>query len=147
MFDPRILTDDQRRGYMLAHVYERTRKKTQRGYKVFQVLNEHLGETSQLKAFTTVIVWLTGNGWQIKWDEVHWQGYVEFVFKSFEPSVPMPGQLKNGSLLRKYVGSFCREEASTIRSKEEMLAIYKDVLVLDETIFPHLMRDLGLDGD
>ena len=122
------LEDDQRRALLLAHAYQRTRRRhNQFGYSVFRDVGPELVKTPVFKQFVTVTKWLMSNGWRVTWEEVHWQGYVEFVFQWMKPTIPMPGQLRNKRLLGEYIKSQpanAEARAPARYSWEELEALY-----------------------
>lgn len=100
------LGDLERRALLLAHAYQKIRRKHQQfGYRVFKEEGPELVKTPQFKQFLTVTKWLMSNGWRVTWSEFHWQGYVEFTFRWMDPTIPMPGQLRNKRLLGEYIKS------------------------------------------
>lgn len=129
--------------------YENARRECgQPGYRVFPVLRPQVVDTPMFKQFVTVVGWLDRHHWKVGWDNFHWQGYVEHVFATFSPNVPMPGQLKNDFLLSTYMKSI-PEKAPEGKSLKEMEEIYRDVLH-PSLVTDQLMTNLGLfedDGD
>jgi len=86
-------------------------------------------ERPVFRQFETVVSWLDRAGWHISWQELHWQGYVRYVFNKLSPTIPMPGQLKNLKLLREYLASAPREQSVLERSTQEMDRRYQRVLL------------------
>ena len=125
------LTSDERRALTLAFAYEKRRRETQYGYRLWG-RNEKVDDFVKkptFRQFVTVTRWLASGGWNITWKEIHWQGYVHFVFDSLTPNIPMPGQLKNRKLLREYLASAPREQTLHERTPQEMDERYQRVLI------------------
>lgn len=97
------LSEEARKAYVLAKFYERCRQETgQYGYQIFKDV-EDLTANATFKTFCTVQQWMSAKQWSVGFRQVHWQGYVKFVFENFKPNAPQPGQLKNEVLLKKYM--------------------------------------------
>lgn len=125
------LSDEERRGYTFGLCYERVRREKAWGYRLWP---ERTGEIREiqgarvLKTCVTVVRWLDESGFEVTWREVHWQGYVAFVFRHLEPTVPMVGQLKNRKLLALYIQSIPRKPVEDVISQDELLKLYKATL-------------------
>jgi len=116
-----------RKTLILLRVYEDTRRKKQRNYRVFNKLDETIISTSLFKTFRTVVKWLSDSGWVITWKECHWIGYVNFIFDTLK-TTPHPGQLRNNKLLKDYILSMPKDLEVRSRSVEEMNELYKKIL-------------------
>lgn len=118
---------EDRTAYMLSQSYERIRKEIQSGYSCFPKWLEDLRTSSLFKQFRTVGVWLRSLGWDVRWVNLYWQGYVKYVFKRLHPTIPQPGQLKNNKLIREYLASGDLPVPEG-RSQEDMIRLYMSVL-------------------
>lgn len=125
MFDD--LSCHEREALVLATAYAQARRQKQSGYRLFSDVRA-VTETTTFKQFLTVAKWLRTHQWAPTWREVHWQGYVRFVFQKLDPTIPMPGQLKNDRLLRDYLASAPLKVQLHERTSEEMETLYRKVL-------------------
>ena len=122
------LSDEERRGYTFGLCYERVRREKAWGYRLWTKRTAEIQGCRTLKTCVTVVRWLDESGFEVTWREVHWQGYVAFVFRHLEPTVPMVGQLKNRKLLALYIQSIPRKPVEDIISQDELLKLYKATL-------------------
>lgn len=131
------------RTYCLARVYEECRRNSgQFGYKVFPQPDIIDCNGAVFKTFRTVVIFLESLHWTVGWREIHWQGYVNFVFQKLSPTIPQAGQLKNKLLIKEYLTSVILEEIEPVRSPEEMAKIYKRCLhptIAQSSIFQELV--------
>lgn len=129
--------------YCLAKVYEDCRRKAgQYGYKVFDCADTIDCNGAVWKTFGTVVSFLESLHWTVGWKQVHWQGYVKFVFSQLSPTIPQAGQLKNKLLVKEYLTSVELEEIEPVRSPEEMERIYKRCLhptIAQSSVFQELI--------
>lgn len=141
------LTDDQRATFILAQIYEKCRKEKQHGYRVLpRELNKVTAEDFEnrvMRTFGTVRKWLEDKGWHVSLSEVHWQGYVRFVFKEFEPQIPQPGQLKNEVLFKRHFSESIVDVVPE-RTNEELSEIYRRVIRTEILENDEIMKRLGL---
>jgi hypothetical protein len=127
------LTEEQRRGLILLHEYQKACKKTcGGGYRYDPLSDEQLLDRPGFKQAVTVAKWLDGEGLKVGKRESNWAGYVDYVFQHFSDlkSVPAVGQLKNVVLLKKYFQhagvSYKKPPAS--RSDDVLERLYRKVL-------------------
>lgn len=121
------LPEDDRIALMLLLEYENVRKTKQTGYKAFQQLSEDIIKSSLFKSARTVAKWLIEKGFDIRWIELAWRGYVEYVFKESK-TIPQIGQLKNNVLLKRYLSTSQVVEDQIEISKKKLSEIYSKVL-------------------
>lgn len=124
------LDDLGRKAILLAQVYEETRKNSgQAGYNA-KIYDEGFETTTLFKTCKTIVAWLEQRGWHISLKEVHWQGYVRYVFDSFKPNPPQPGQLRNDVLLKAYLKSIPKQEEKNSKalSDKQLSEVYDRVL-------------------
>lgn len=123
------LTDEQRRAYIFGLCYERVRKDCgQWGYRIWEERSAEILPTRAFKTCLTVVRWLDESGFEVTWREVHWQGYVAFVFDYLKPTIPMLGQLKNRRLLVSYIQAIPKKPVDDVISQEELLDCYRKTL-------------------
>jgi len=140
----KTLSEPQRRAYVFGLCYEKVRRETAWGYKLWPERSSEIKLTSVLKTCTTVVRWLDEQGFQVTWREVHWQGYVSFVFRYMHPTVPMVGQLKNRKLLSLYIQSAPQKEVKDTMTQRELMDAYKSVLDPDVASNGAWLGALGL---
>jgi hypothetical protein len=134
-----------KQAYLMLITYERERRKQQRGYKAFEDPDvSTLAETPIWKTFRTISLWLKAKGCFIRLADVHWQGYVEYVFREMTPTIPMPGQLRNDMLLRKYVSAIPVMKNHATMTYAELGDLYNRIL-RPEFRLPGIKRYLNLD--
>lgn len=139
-----MTADLQARAFLLAKAYEQVRKKKQFGYKLFgHKLDEETKSLPLFKQFVTLADWLLSQGWHLSWTEMHWQGYLSFAFSEFSPAVPLPGQLKNPVLLKKYLQSLPDKEQEC-KETSDLENLYARVVLPEISKDKKLMRSLGL---
>lgn len=138
--------EEVRRVFVLARHYEELRRDSgQRGYRAFKVVDVTALTLVTFKQFKTVAEWLAEHTWNVSWTAMHWRGFVEFVFKSFAPSIPLPGQMKNLVLLKKYMLSHVSDKpVEEGIPQEHMAEIYKQVLRPELVKVPGMLAALGL---
>lgn len=140
------LTSLDKRVLVFIHCYENIRRKQcQFGYKVFRVQDVSIIDKPVFKQGRTVVSWLDKQGWTISWNTKHWLGYVKFVFKELNPTVPQIGQLKNQVLLKHYILSSPNlfQKHVPIDTLEKL---YQGVVRSDITKHASLMFLFGLRG-
>lgn len=103
-----------------------------------------LTATPVWKAFRTVGEWLRAKGCFVRLSDVHWSGYVIYVFQHSAPNVPMPGQLRNDMLLRKYVSAIPQDVEHKHKTWGELGDLYNKIL-RPELRQAGIRRYLGLD--
>lgn len=134
-----------RQTIVFIKAYENVRKtRGQEGYRTY-IFNgsDDPTQAPAFKTFRTVTEWMIGKGWNVSWSEFHWQGFIEYVFKSLSPIIPQPGQLKNPVLLKKYISSAPNVEAKAL-AQDEMEILYRKVLRPEIINNPYVMKMLGL---
>jgi hypothetical protein len=142
------LSDEQRRTLVLLEYYEKTRRESgQFGYRALpcsleDITADHF-KSPLVKQFDTLRRWLEERGWNIGESHLTWMGYVRYAFVAFAPTVPMPGQLCNAVLLKRYLGSFATN-APKRRTPQQLEDIYKRVVRKDIADNIGLMTRLGL---
>jgi hypothetical protein len=132
------------RTLVLAHAYANERRKIQHGYTLFHG-HKPLHPTIA-KTFSTVVEWISSYQWVVGWKDVHWQGYVAFVFESFAPGIPQPGQLKNRKLLRDYMKSSPEWETPVGKTDSEMDKIYVKALAPELARSKFILKLMGIDN-
>ena len=138
------LTTTDRRALVLAKAYEDERRKCgQYGYKAFKQ-DEDVLKNRIFKQFRTVVKWLSEFGWRIGWLEVHWQGFVKFVFSKMNPTIPQPGQLKNKKLLSEYLKSAPEVQPVLKMEPDDLESLYHRILRPEITSDPLTMKILGV---
>lgn len=119
---------DQIHAIRFLLVFESIRRRAAYGYKAPLPVDEMGLSNPQFRAAVTVARFLRESGFPVG-EEVHWQGFVEFVFHYFGDRPPQIGQFRNPVLLERYVSY--RSTSLQIppeRSKEELKDIYLSVL-------------------
>jgi hypothetical protein len=123
------LSDDERRASVFGLCYEKVRREHgQWGYKLWPERSNVIIATKALKTCATVVSWLDASGFEVTWREIHWQGYVKFVFDYLAPTTPMIGQLKNKKLLALYIQSAPQTVVEDVLSQDELLDLYRSAL-------------------
>jgi hypothetical protein len=122
-----FLTKRERRALLLLTAYENERRKKQLGYRVFKEFTEKEKQSPMFKQFLTIEKWIREFGYTPSWSELHWQGYIEYIFQKFPHFIPQPGQLKNLNLLKEYIRAIPNTTPPE-RTNKELAKIYRDVL-------------------
>lgn len=144
-YDISTLGDDERRVLTFVRAYVQTRKEHgQWGYEAWRGDPKDFLKTPVFKQFRTVVRWLDSLGWQISWREVHWQGFLRYVFTEFDPSIPQPGQLRNKMLLARYIKSSPTEAGKPRRTAKELEEVYQRVVRPEISRSATMMTILGL---
>lgn len=139
-----LLPIESQLAFLVMQVYERQRRERQSGYFCFRVLDDDIVNSSIFKQFRTVAAWLTELGFDIRWAQVHWIGYIENIFREFKDNVPQPGQLKNNFLMKRYLSTASNVADEQIRSREDLARIYKKVLRPELLNNDLILREIGL---
>lgn len=137
-------SDVERRAIVLAQAYETARRKKQFGYKCFATFDASIKNTSVMKQFITVVNWLDKEGWRVTWNEVDWQGYVQYIFDTLAPTIPQPGQLKQGMFIKKYIKGSYFGEGIQLRDDKQLTELYGSILDPEIINDDKLLKGLGL---
>jgi hypothetical protein len=143
--DLTVFSSFERKALVLLRAYETERRKHQLGYRAVKQITPEVKDSPVFKQFVTVVKWLEELGFSVTWKEVHWVGYVEYIFKSVRPMIPQPGQLKNQMLLNQYLKSIPDTEIPE-SSIEPVYYIYSKILnpkILNDV---RILYQLGLEG-
>jgi hypothetical protein len=144
LLNPQTLSDEDKRAFLLLTVYEEERKRVQRGYRAFDAPDAYVTQTAIWKTCRTVAKWLEERGWDLTYMQVHWRGYVRYVFQALRPAIPMPGQMKNDFLLRGYLRSPV-ESKPPAKSDQELSDLYSRILSPDIARLPCVRRRLCIE--
>lgn len=139
-----LLSFEDQVAFLIMRIYEQERQKRQVGYVCFRILNSSIVTSGVFGQFRTVGRWIVELGFDIKWIEVHWIGYIEFVFREFKDQVPQPGQLKNNILIRRYISIGTTTEDQICRTDEELTKLYHKILRPEIVEDDQILRGLGL---
>jgi len=81
------------------------------------------------KTCVTVVGWMEELGFHIGHDDKSWCMFMEFVFKQFQPDVPMLGQIKNRLFYKMWKSSPILNDDTPRNSSEKLNRIYARLLV------------------
>lgn len=126
------LDELDRYALILAKLYEQQRREAQRGYSLKRTgVDQEYLKTPVFKQFRTVAKWFLDQHWKPGVDNVHWKGYVRYLFQQLSPKIPQPGQLKNKMTLAQYQKSVPPILGSRRKSKEQLEEFYQRILRKD----------------
>lgn len=138
------LSNEDRVVLVFIRCYESARKQAgQFGYSAFRKEDETIVNLPLFKQFRTVCRWMLSKGWKVTFGEVHWQGYVKYVFDNLKPNIPQPGQLKNEVLLKRYLLSAPKGDYE--ESKKDLDALYRKIIRPEIVNRKNCMRLIGLE--
>jgi len=129
------LPEDQRCTALLAYRYEQERRAVQGSfYRALPNPNDRTVKCKNFKTFDTVRKWLAEHGLEVGLRRPGWKKYLSFVFRFYCPAdrpdalPPMPAQLKNPVLLRRFcTNPTVVENPKELRSADKISSIYEKI--------------------
>ncbi len=98
------LSQEDKDAYTFANTYERVRKQSQKGYRMFREDSPEILISRNFKTARTLSKWFK-LAWNVSRKQPNLEGYVTYVFTRMAPTVPHLGQLRNNRLLGEFIAA------------------------------------------
>ena len=95
--------------------------------KYGKICPERIREASAFHNFVRLLTWFESNDLPVGHDYKEWLNYVYYVFSKFYPQIPVPQQIPNGILLKRFRNrTFVHVEEE--RNTERLRQLYSELL-------------------